>query len=196
MIVIAEGAWTFGWSSLVAIGTLTLAYVTWRLASATKKMATETTQLARETSEEVAASYRPVMVPGERVRTTLMDEDPHGWTLRIEIRNAGAGPATFIRALHDPSGAVAENWSLGSLAPGETARLAFRVSSHTAMSQILLDYRDLGGRAYSTAIVLDHPQAPAEHIRVYDVRFARDVSFTDLGDAVPQPGLKRLPIEG
>jgi hypothetical protein len=67
--------------------------------------------------------------------------------------------------------------------------------THIGMSQILLDYRDVEGRTYSTAIVLDHPQRPVEGIRVYDVRFGRDVPFTHMGESTPQIGLKPLPVD-
>jgi len=59
------------------------------------------------------------------------------------------------------------------------------------MSQVLLDYRDLAGRAYSTAVVLDHPHV-AERGRYYDVRFGEGGRFTTHGDAVSQPGLRRV----
>ncbi|MHB8643144.1 MAG: hypothetical protein ACYDA3_09705 [Gaiellaceae bacterium] len=146
IVQVADTAWTFGWSALVAVGTLALAGVTWRLASSTRKMAVETARLARETADEVAASYRPVIVPVADAAQTYMYEDPHGWTLRITVQNAGAGPAAFVRAIHDPSNNSPENWSLGSLACDENATLAFRVPNHTSMSQVLLDYRDLASR--------------------------------------------------
>ena len=123
-----------------------------------------------------------------------MDEAPHGLTLRVAIRNAGGGPASFIRASHDPSGVGATEGALGSLAPNEETTLGFRVASHTVMGQILLDYRDLGGRTYSSAILLYSPeQPPTENIIVRDVRFGRDVSYTGFGEPDPLPGLKRLP---
>jgi hypothetical protein len=125
VIVLAEGAWAFGWSALVAIGTLTLAGVTWRLASSTRRMAGATAKLARETADEIAASYRPVVVPVADGVRSIIDEEPYGWTLRFEIKNSGTGPAAFIRAVHDPSGNAPENWSLGSLAPGGQERSSF-----------------------------------------------------------------------
>src|SRR5262249_8498256 len=151
--MVLASSWALGWDALVAIGTLTLAVFTWRLARATRRLAGETAQLARETADEIAASFRPVIVPPTEGVRTLLDEAPDGVTLRIDITNGGAGPATFIRSTHDPSDTSPENWSLGSLAPGERATLTFRVGSHTGTSQVLLDYRDLVGRTYSTAIV-------------------------------------------
>jgi hypothetical protein len=58
------------------------------------------------------------------------------------------------------------------------------------MSQLLIDYRDLAGRDYSTAIVLDHPTFDPG--RYYDVRFGEGERFTPHGDSVPQPGLSRV----
>jgi hypothetical protein len=187
VVLIADGAWTFGWSALVAFGTIGLASVTGWLAWSTRN-------LARETSEEIVSSYRPVIVPGPSSTRTLMDEAPNGLTLRVGIRNAGAGPASFIRASHDPSDVGATGGALGSLAPGEETSLVFFVGSHTAMSQVLFDYRNLDGRTYSSAIILFHPdQAPTENIVVRDVQFGRDVSFTGFREPDPLPGLRRLP---
>jgi hypothetical protein len=202
VVLAAESAWAFGWNALVAIGTLaaaiatgTLAFFTWRLAKSTQGMASKTAQLASETAEEITAGHRPVIVPVASGRRTLIDEAEHGWTLRINIKNAGAGPASFVRALHDPSGVGPRTTAPGSLAPGEEWELVFYDTTLTAQSQVLLDYRDLSGRTYSSAIIPLHPEWPTEDIAVQDVKFGRDVSFTGWGEPATPVGLKRLPID-
>jgi hypothetical protein len=161
----AETAWTFGWNALVAVGTLALAAVTALLALSTRRLARDTARLAEETADEIASSIRPLLVPVAETARTYIVEDPHGLTLRMTVRNGGSGPAAFVRAFHDPSETSPENWSLGSLARGESVELVFRVLSYTPTSQVLLDYRDLAGRTYSTAIVLETPQPPTDKSR-------------------------------
>lgn len=120
-----------------------------------------------------------------------MTRDARGFVLTATIWNTGRGPALYVRVQADPWNASPENWSLGSLSPGEHASLEFRNVSHIALSQVLLDYRDLAGRSYSTAVVLDH-SALDQPGRYYDVRFAEGEAFTTHGDSVPQPTLRRV----
>lgn len=55
-------------------------------------------------------------------------------------------------------------------------------------AQVVFDYRDLGGRTYSTVLVLTEERGDW---RFYDVRFQKDSSVMSLGDAVyPQPGME------
>lgn len=44
-------------------------------------------------------------------------------------------------------------------------------------TQLLLDYRDIAGRTYSTAIVMQHGGV-GDYGRYYDVRFGEDTPFT------------------
>jgi hypothetical protein len=74
----------WGWSFWVAAGTLTLAFATgwlaWktravakatgRVAAETKQLAHETTELAKRTSEDVAAQFRPILIPTDRADLT------------------------------------------------------------------------------------------------------------------------------
>jgi hypothetical protein len=92
-------SWEFGWEALVAIGTLTLAFFTWRLAR-------QTGDLARETANEVRSNARPVLVAaagtGARLEVGGPSDRDYG-TLVIPVRNAGRGPAlnAFAYAHHD-----------------------------------------------------------------------------------------------
>lgn len=60
-MVIATGAWTFGWDALVAIGTLALAATTVLVAGFTYRLASKTSELAAATQADVAAQFRPVV---------------------------------------------------------------------------------------------------------------------------------------
>jgi hypothetical protein len=63
--------------------------------------------------------------------------------------------------------------------------LEFTGVQHQPHMQLLLDYRDVAGRTYSTSITLDLQQR-----RAYDVRLFEGAS-THHGDSVyPQPGLR------
>lgn len=187
-------AWTFGWEALVALGTLLLAGATAYLAWNTRSVADQTRDLAIQTAADVQAQWRPVVVPVQDMAPSLSGKGyPEGtlpFVLSVAISNAGRGPALFVRVQHDPSGNSPENWSLGSLSPGERKRLVFHGISHTAMSQLLIDYRDLAGRMYSTAVVVEHPLD--QEGRYYDVRFVDGERITTHGDSVPQPGLRRI----
>lgn len=184
-------AWAFGWEALVAIGTLLLAVGTAYLAWSTRAVARKTRDLAVQTAADVQAQWRPVLVPAVD-EPPMIEREPNGpFVLRATVQNTGRGPALFVRILHDPSNNSPENWSLGALSPGEHVRLEFRNVAHLAMSQLLIDYRDLTRNDYSTAIVLDHPEIDKRG-RYYDVRFGEGEHFTPHGDAVPQPGLRQV----
>ncbi len=183
--------WAFGWDSLVAIATLLLAAGTAYLAWNTRSVAQKTRDLAAQAAADVRAQWRPVLVPSADEPPMIEREEGAPFILRATIQNTGRGPALFVRILHDPSNNSPENWSLGSLSPGERVRLQFRGVAHMAMSQLLIDYRDLARRDYATAITLDHPEINRRG-RYYDVRFGEGERFTPHGDAAPQPGLRHV----
>lgn len=119
------------------------------------------------------------------------------WVGRVTIKNSGRGPALFVRATLDPVNSSPDNWSLGAIAQGDRAELTFsHLAVRDSMYQLLLDYNDLAGRLYSSALVIDFP-TPLEPDpprmstgRFYDVKLFEDVRVTGHGDAMPQPGLK------
>jgi hypothetical protein len=195
---LATSGWDFGWEALAALGTLTLAGVTVWLVWTTRG-------LAKATSTDVMAQWRPALVPGRAGQpgTPLADRpivyDPQTARLLVSIRNAGRGPALFVRIELDPDGNSPDLWNLGALAPGDEQQLTFSgVYDFNAAKQVLCDYRDLGGRTYTSAIVLDVVREQAgDTYRYYDVRLFEGESITSHGDAVPQAGLRGLPsIEG
>jgi hypothetical protein len=161
--------WDFGWDALVAIGTISLALVTGYLALSTR-------QLARETAEEVASGSRPVLIPGRDLKFILETS-----TLEVWVHNVGGGPALFIQARTD-TGVSTITQSLAALANGEQTVLEFDDGQYPPVKQVFIDYRDLAGRVYSSAIRLrrleDHPVAERSY-EYADVQVYRDVAVVD-----------------
>jgi hypothetical protein len=84
--------WGFGWEAVVGISTGLLALGTAALALSTRK-------LASETSEDIRASWRPVLVienENEPVVFRCMEGAPTG-ALTFRVRNDGRGPALNVR---------------------------------------------------------------------------------------------------
>ncbi|MEU5486130.1 hypothetical protein [Streptomyces mirabilis] len=68
------------------------------------------------------------------------------------------------------------------------------VRDHSVPVQLLLDYRDLADRSYSTSITLVRRE---DRVYAYDVRWWEDHTVTTLGDAFyPQPGTTDVSPEG
>jgi hypothetical protein len=179
-VELASHPWGFGWEALVAIGTGLLALATFILAR-------KTARLANASAADLRSQWRPLLVPGQA--TDGLQYDQEARRLRVPIRNSGRGPALFVRTLLDPENASPVNWSLGSLASGDEVVLIFDGISLQGppRRQVLLDYRDLAERTYSTAIVIEtFPEAP----RFYDVRLFEDHTVTPHGDAVQQEGIR------
>jgi hypothetical protein len=155
----------FGWSTFVGIGTILLAVATFvvakhtsKLAVETKKLAVETTELARRTSEDVAAQFRPVLVPDSDMSRVGPILQVLGSTVRLVVRNSGNGPAIDIRARLDPGATSPRPWDSGALPPGHTALLEF---GHVELDgpddptfTIVCGYADLAGTRYTTSVVV------------------------------------------
>jgi hypothetical protein len=144
----------YGWEALVAIGTLSLATFTGWLAWTTRKVALA--DLA-----DLRAQWRPMLVPTGGPMFGA-DEETGQWKATVPIRNAGRGPALYVRATLEPPNVSPDHWSLGSISPEDQPReLTFsNLPNRDVRYQLLLDYRDLGGRIYSTQIVNRLPPGP------------------------------------
>jgi hypothetical protein len=167
----------FPWEAVTALATLVLAVGTVVLAWSTRS-------LAGATCDDLRAQWRPALIPATDPQSDrALRHDRQGNRLDVRIRNGGRGPAHHIRTHLDPGGISPENWSLGSLPPGEEVTLTFVVYNLAAVAQVLMDYRDLAENAYSSAIVLTEVN---NDWRFYDVHLCEG-----RGDAVyPQPGLR------
>jgi len=180
--VIAESS-GFSWEAVTAVGTFALA-------GATAILALSTRRVARATQDEVRTQWRPVLIPAFDSETDpAVGYNRDARLLVVRIRNGGRGPALYIRTHLDPGGISPRNWSLGSLAAGEEITLSFDgVYDLGSNAQVLLDYRDLAERTYSSALVLTEV---AGVWRFYDVHVFDGTTVTALGDAVyPQTGLR------
>jgi hypothetical protein len=171
----------------VAFGTLFLALATGALAWSTRL-------LARQTAADLRAQWRPMILPGLGEEEALRYVDRR---LQIRVRNSGRGPAMFVRVTLDPHGLSPNLWHLGALGPGADAVLDFGHVELGDFCQVLLDYRDMAGGTYSSALVIDRVVQDSREVRrFYDVRVWAGQPVTGHGDALPQQGLKPLPPAG
>lgn len=120
-------------AALAAAGTLVLALATWRLtgktsevAIQTRRLAGETTELAKRTSEDVAAQFRPAIMPDADIGSNdpaTYGRDSH--RLRLRLLNAGHGPALDIQAIAHPGAKAPTSWHSGALPTGSRVWLEF-----------------------------------------------------------------------
>ncbi|MFD5398613.1 hypothetical protein ACFWJW_30930 [Streptomyces sp. NPDC127097] len=183
--------WLFGWEALVAIGTIALAVYTALLAKRTRT-------LAEESTADQRAQWRPFLVPKHGVTVRALFErqveiEPislYGHHLHLSIHNTGRGPALHVRAelQGESSAALPAFWSAAALSPGDVQELAFNeIAADESALQLLLDYRDLTGRSYSSAISITVRDGAAYF---YDVRTWEDHTVTRYTDTpYPLPGL-------
>jgi hypothetical protein len=188
---------------VVGVGTLLLAAFTGLLAHRTRQdvdASRDSIDLARQevelTRESLSTQARPALIPGlgrhggasvpDAITSTRLLYDGHRNHLVVNVRNAGRGPALFVRISLEPTGNSPENGPLAAMAPGDEVQLIF-AGEHDQPSrwQVLLDYRDLAGQTYSTAIGIETTPS----LRFYDVRTFEDRTLTPHGDALPQEGV-------
>jgi hypothetical protein len=140
------------WEALVALGTL-------GLGAATFWLGWHTRNLARSSAAELQAQWRPIVLPATSSPEQLTPDRiglGDGGRLQVAIRNAGRGPALFVRTELDPgAGATAEHGAIAAMAVGDLRFLTFQGVQRDQHVQLLVDYRDLAGRPYSTSITLD-----------------------------------------
>jgi hypothetical protein len=170
------------WDPLIAIGTIALSMATFWLAR-------RTSNLAGTSAADLQAQWRPIVVPSfHPVLGDPADYNSSDGTLGVRIRNGGRGPALYLRTELDPIGPTARQGPLASLAVGDEQVLRFEGVKPDSHAQLLLDYRDLAGRAYSTSITLEVGGNGA--LAAYDVHLFEG-RVTHHGDSVyPQKGLR------
>jgi len=188
--VVAVDPREWGWEAFVAIGTVLLAL-------ATVGLAWSTNTLARASEVELRAQWRPVILPAlDPLSRRALTYDRQEGLLHVRIRNAGRGPAHYVRVTIEPLQVSPELWSLGALAVGDHQDLRFRTPRIESTVQLLIDYRDLADRTYATSITVT---VVDDDLRFYDVHLF-DHPVTQLGEAIyPQPGLRdvrRPPARG
>jgi hypothetical protein len=161
----------FGWSFWVAFGTLALAAATtwlaWKtravagataeVARETRQLAQETTQLATRTAEDVAAQFRPIMIPPrleeiEGGRSVVVLDTG---TVHCFVVNVGSGPALNVEATLEPGGIAPRIWQNAAVATGTIAQLTFEGATITPEGmEVPIRYRDLGGARYRTTLLV------------------------------------------
>jgi hypothetical protein len=170
------------WDALVAIGTLALGGATFWLGWYTRK-------LARTSAADLQAQWRPIILPvpvGEPTARENVEYDEVEGVLRVQVQNAGRGPALFLQAVVDPRGDPDERGPVAALAAGDGRLFMFKsVKNERQQAQILLDYRDLTGRPYSTSITID-----LQRRAFYDVRVFSHFTTGQTDSVYPQPGLR------
>jgi alpha-beta hydrolase superfamily lysophospholipase len=155
----------FGWTALVAIGTLLLAvataivaFRTWRLATETSKLAAETSKLAAETADDVAGQHRPVVTTGVSAGQLVAARYVQRGLLAIRLRNSGLGPALDVQALLQPDGRAAEPWNRGVVPPAEEVLIQFdEVTTPPPAGgfDLHVQYRDVSQRTYESVIFVE-----------------------------------------
>jgi hypothetical protein len=190
--------WGWGWDSLVGLGTLLLALGTVLLAGFTFALARRTKALAMAAAEDSRAQWRPVVLAGQA--NMALNSTPEGRHLMVMVRNRGRGPALHVRTrleFADASTASIthpDHQALGLLAADDDWALSFRLpaSELGAGAQLLIDYRDLAGNPYSTALTITQSD---RGLWLYDVRTwdgqavaAKDTGYplAGLRDATPR----------
>lgn len=173
-----------------------MVFATLFLGLVTRALAQKTTDLAEAASSDLRAQWRPIIVPTSNPAAQV--QSGVGFVDEVffsSLSNVGRGPALFVRMTLDPYGVSPQLWDNASLAPGDAVHLRFHVGRKeiAPIVQILVDYRDLGGRTYSSAIVVHSiTNQDGQTWAYYDVKMFEQ-PLTDHGDSLPQAGLKTLP---
>jgi hypothetical protein len=164
--------WAFGWDALVALGTLSLSFVTLALVIATRG-------LARQANAEVRAQWRPVLLVRDRIPVEIRLHGrgivQGGGKLTVWVENVGRGPAFDVQArLPDfglpgpgygvPEGAAPLSGAMstrlytaiapGDLLPYEWSGLG-EMPEEGGMSGSFF-YTDMAGASLSTSFYLNH----------------------------------------
>jgi hypothetical protein len=157
VLVVAETVvpdpWEWGWDSLVALGTIGLAFVTLLLAVASFLT-------ARAAAQDVRADWRPVIVPASDVEVDWASNQD---LVILRIRNIGQGGAYDVDAalgtddrytpasLFVPGEPNPINFTV--VPPGDTMELYFgEIDTKPRKGELVIDYADLNGRRYGSRI--------------------------------------------
>jgi hypothetical protein len=133
----------YGWSALVALGTLGLAFATFGVVRATKA-------LADRAEAEVAAQWRPVLLVRDRLPADARQNEPEivyeDGSLLLWVENVGRGPALNIQPWLEDFPAPGAAYGVPvNVPPGRGGAMGSRVHTVIAAGD-LVRYRwtDLG----------------------------------------------------
>jgi len=172
VLPLAAGPWALGWNALASIFTVALAITTGALAWQTRSVAKETTtlaaetgQLAAQTTDEIAESWRPILVSGlAEWRVTFeppTTDLPRPATCRISLLNCGRGAALDLKLgfysvpRYDYMGFAGGLVSPGLIADREVS-YEFTTNAQTEnlsiiSGEVVVAYRDVIGRTHATS---------------------------------------------
>src|SRR5688500_17347855 len=100
-------SWVAIATGFLALATIGLAFQAYRSGQATQR-----------------ADRRPMILPSAEAEA--VEYDPDEATLRLLVRNAGRGPALYLRTELDPSGSAAVHGAIAAMAVKERRLLTFR----------------------------------------------------------------------
>jgi hypothetical protein len=157
--------WTWeGWSGLVALGTLTLALVTFGLVWMTRGLVKATFALSQQTQADVEAQWVPILTgtpnatgyPNPSVKV-------EGTKVHIALRNIGRGPAVNLGAR---IGGVPRNNEYVTIAPGEWTWVVVDPSTYPGdlpeIFQVIVRYWDITNRKmYGSTFEIKYDQQAA-----------------------------------
>jgi hypothetical protein len=165
-----------GWDALVAIGTLSLAGVTFLLVWATVR-------LGKRALEETQAQWRPVIAIHETrsirrsgsgsilAQHTDLGLSPRQDGMDVVIENLGRGPAIGISLFTDPRQKAHAHISL--LAPGDIAAAVVPTAGDESDPfALLISYSDISGGGCTTRVIAsrDARLGPKIEIQVFEFR--------------------------
>jgi hypothetical protein len=143
------------------------AYATVALAVVTVMLFIATLSVARTTQREVAAQWRPALVPGRTVTPEQRSDvgfslalymvnpaiDVRGEILTVALHNAGTGPALDIAATLQPGDIPMASLSDANvILAGEQRSLTFSLPTPRVQHRLTATYQDLGNTKYTTAV--------------------------------------------
>jgi hypothetical protein len=150
IVNVHSAGFELGWDTFVALGTIGLAIFTAVLAWQTRK-------LAGDTASDIAAQFRPILVPysypGQTPPVIYNDANR---TLFVTFQNVGNGPALRAVAVAQPGGTSPEPWASAVIPVGQEPpiRLEFRGIPVSAGEPIVvtLSYSDVADTPLGTSI--------------------------------------------
>ena len=152
MIENQPGRWDFGWEALVAVGTLSLAGFTVWLAWSTRK-------LAKETAQDVAATFRLVLIDAGDGWAAYSYPGNEGGSGSVAVKNVGPGPAlnahVAVTVRFNGHTETTLSAGLGSVGPRQSGRAQMtNLPRFDAGKPLELDvacsYEDLAGARHRT----------------------------------------------
>lgn len=198
-VIVHEGGFAFGWSALVALGTLALALGTVFLALQARNEARavkrESLQIGEQVTlqrQQLEAGQRPYVVPFADPdwswREGLGRYDQNKWRNLLPVKNAGLGPALNVQGSLDfgPPSGIKAPLIRTSLAPGDREDLRLHVEAEWSQGADWksvagwLDYEDSQGGRWRTEFRIEQ-DGSARYLNVTDVRLLMRPDGTPVG---------------